>query len=199
MRKVGDGASSNVWMSNWIIDTVVRPPMYRQDSTVDLTLTISGLMIPQTGQWDIVKLRNCFTAEDVDIIIQIRPKITSQDSDTWGFTHHGVYTTQSAYKLLNSIKTSNSSDRSLPPIEKLLWKHLWKLKTSSKLCQFLWRALSGALRSRGINVNPSCKSCGYANEDICHVLFHCPAASEAWIKPHHLASHPAQFFSTSTS
>lgn len=204
MRKVGDGASSNVWMSNWIIDTVVRPPMYRQDSTVDLTLTISGLMIPQTGQWDIVKLRNCFTAEDVDRIIQIRPKITSQDSDTWGFTHHGVYTTQSAYKLLNSIKTSNSSDRSLPPIEKLLWKHLWKLKTSSKLCQFLWRALSGALevgerlRSRGINVNPSCKSCGYANEDICHVLFLC-AASEAWIKPHHLASHPAQFFSTSTS
>lgn len=145
MRRIGDGASSNVWMSNWIIDTVARPPMYREDSIVDLTLTVSDLMIPQTSQWDIAKLRECFTAADVDGIIQIKPRILSQDSDTWGFTHHGVYTTQSAYKLLNSIKASTSSARTLPPVEKQLWKHLWKLKTPPKICHFLWRALSGAL------------------------------------------------------
>lgn len=54
MRKIGDGTRSNVWMSNWIIDTVARPPMYREDNIVDLTLTVSDLLIPQTSQWDII-------------------------------------------------------------------------------------------------------------------------------------------------
>lgn len=98
----------------------------------------------------------------MDRIIQIKPRLESQDSDAWGFTHHGVYTTQSAYKLLNSIKASTSSEIELPLIEKQLWKHLWKLKTPPKIRHFPWRALSGALavgdrlRSRGINVDPSC-------------------------------------------
>lgn len=73
-----------------------------------------------------------------------------------------------------------------PPVEKKLWKSIWKLKTSPKIRHFLWRALSGALavaerlQSRGLCSNTSCPSCDQASEMICHVLFSCTTAVEAW-------------------
>ncbi|WZZ34167.1 hypothetical protein YC2023_017568 [Brassica napus] len=64
----------------------------------------------------------------------------------------------------------------------MLWRDLWKTKTSPKLRHFLWRAVSGALAveerllSRGIHVDPTCSLCGLGQEMICHVLFNCPMA-----------------------
>lgn len=78
---------------------------------------------------------------------------------------------------------------------------MWKLKTLPKIHHFLWCILHGALavaerlRSRSLNVDVACKACGQGPESICHVLFHCPTASEVWrlAQIDHLAS---GFFTT---
>lgn len=36
------------------------------------------------------------------------------------------------------------------------------------------------LRSRGIQLDTTCSSCGVAQEDIGHVLFHCRFAKDVW-------------------
>ncbi|RIA04876.1 hypothetical protein BRARA_K00874 [Brassica rapa] len=89
--------------------------------------------------------------------------------------------------MLSGLHEANApANRSLPPVEKQLWKSLWKLKTSPKIRHFLWRALSGALavaerlQSRGLCNNTTCLACGQASETISHVLFNCPTAVEVW-------------------
>ena len=54
------------------------------------------------------------------------------------------------------------------------------------ISHFVWRTLAGALavsdqlRSRGIQVDTTCKNCGMRPETICHALFTCPAAQDVW-------------------
>ncbi|KAG5401599.1 hypothetical protein IGI04_016206, partial [Brassica rapa subsp. trilocularis] len=65
-----------------------RPPMYRQDSLVDLTLKVSDLFIPNTDLWDKEKVRDTFTPEDAERVLKIKPLLSRPDSDVWGFTKH---------------------------------------------------------------------------------------------------------------
>lgn len=162
--------------------------MYRQNSVVDLTLKVSDLLIPNSPWWDPPKVCDTFTDEDAARILKIRQVMVNEDTDVWGFTKDAIYTTQSAYKMLSVIHNSNSpSHRSLLPVEKQLWKSIWKLKTTPKIQHFLLRALSGVLavaerlQSRGLHNDSTCLACGQAPETICHVLFLCPTAVEAWI------------------
>ncbi|CAN7133864.1 unnamed protein product, partial [Brassica rapa subsp. narinosa] len=148
---------------------------------------VSDLWFPNSRVWNAQKLFDTFTEEDALQILKIKPLQNGHDLDVWGFTKTGSYTTQSAYRMLYVLHESNSpAHRPLPPVEKQLWKSIWKLKTSPKIRHFLWRALSGALavaerlQSRGLCSNTSCPSCDQASETICHVLFSCPTAVEAW-------------------
>ncbi|CAG7906085.1 unnamed protein product [Brassica rapa] len=81
--------------------------MYRQDSIVDLTLKVSDLLVPNLDQWDVQKVYDAFTPEDAAYILTIKPKRTEPDSDAWGFTKHGCYTTQSAYRMLANLHERN--------------------------------------------------------------------------------------------
>lgn len=100
--------------------------------------------------------------------------------------------------LANLHERNSPGYRPLPPVEKQLWKNLWKLKTSPKIRHFLWRAMSGALavaeklQSRGLCSDVVCKACGQAPETICHVPFTCPTATEVW-RSAHIQSPPASF------
>lgn len=84
------------------------------------------------------------------------------------------------------VQENAPGDSRLAPVEKLLWRNLWKSKTSPKIMHFMWRALSGALavkrqlRLRGIQVDPTCSLCSRDQEIICHVLFNCEVAARVW-------------------
>ncbi|KAG2306533.1 hypothetical protein Bca52824_026281 [Brassica carinata] len=165
LHVIGDGDQTNVWTSNWLLDNEARPPMYKQDSVVDLTLKVSDLWFPNSQVWNAHMLFDTFTEEDALKILTIKPLLNRHDSDVWGLKKNGIYTTQSAYRMLSVLHETNSSDhRPLPPVEKQLWKSIWKLKTSPKICHFLWRALSGALavaerlQSRGLCHNTTCQA-----------------------------------------
>lgn len=187
LRTIGSGEQTNVWTDNWLLDNEARPPIYRENSIVDLTLKVSDLRLPNSSSWDIQKVFDTFTNEDAARIIKIKLSPDKQDIDVWGFTKDGIYTTKSGYRMLSVIHNSKSpSAQPLPPVEKQLWKSIWKLKTAPKIQHFLWRALSGALavgehlQFRGINVDPKCLVCGQTSETICHLLFSCPTALEVW-------------------
>ncbi|KAF3585158.1 hypothetical protein F2Q69_00027023 [Brassica cretica] len=95
LRVIGDGDQTNVWTSNWLLEKEARPPMYKQDSIVDLTLKVRDLWFPNTQVWNAQKVFDTFTEEDALKILSIKPAPNRQDSDVWGFTKNGIYTTQS--------------------------------------------------------------------------------------------------------
>lgn len=47
-HKLGSGEATKVWTDNWILNGRARPPMYRQDAVVDLTLAVSELIDQRT-------------------------------------------------------------------------------------------------------------------------------------------------------
>lgn len=198
VKRIGNGRTTRVCTENWTEDPTPRQPMYRPDTVVDLTLLVSDLLIPNTTFWDVQKVRQLIIDEDSEAILNMKPALHLEDMLVWGLTRDGTYSSQTGYKLIDSLRNSQASEhRSLspPPIEKHLWSNIWKLKTSPKIKHFVWRALSGALavatqlRSRGI---PMDKVCGAGNKSICHTLFTCFSALEIWknagIRSHQLVS-----------
>lgn len=106
-----------------------RPPSYQPDSPVDLTLSVSDLIDPHSGGWDIRRIRQVIAAEDVELILKTKIDPAKKDSLRWGFSNNGVYNSKSAYKVLQNLQELRSPASSrLPPIEKQLWNKLWKVK-----------------------------------------------------------------------
>lgn len=123
--KIGDGRNTKVWTDNWLIDSVPRPPHYRQDASVDLTLTVSDLMDHQSSSWNVGLIRQLIAEEDIKLILDTKPRLSRADLIVWGFTKNGRYDTKSGYKLLETITNIRSDNNvSLPPIEKQLWSKL---------------------------------------------------------------------------
>ncbi|XP_033146952.1 uncharacterized protein LOC103867351 [Brassica rapa] len=187
VKRIGNGNATKVWTENWLQNPIPREPMYKQDIVVDLTLNVADLLIPQTCLWDTLKLNELFIEEDVASILSIKPLIHKEHRLCWGFTREGSYSSQSGYKLIDTLKNMQvPGNGSLPPIEKSLWKNIWKLQTTPKIRHFIWRAMAGALavaeqlHYRGIPVDRTCKACGACQESICHTLFNCPTARDTW-------------------
>ncbi|XP_013608296.1 PREDICTED: uncharacterized protein LOC106315069 [Brassica oleracea var. oleracea] len=187
LRRVGDGSTTYAWTENWIMGPLPRPPLYRMDAQVDLTLMVPDLLIPNSNLWEASKIRSLFVEEDANTILNMTVERHKPAALMWGLTSHGAYSSQSGYKLTETLTSLNSSHHhGLPSVEKMLWKSIWKLQTSPKIRHVVWRALAGALavsdqlRSRGLQVDTTCKSCGMGRETICHTLFSCSTARDVW-------------------
>lgn len=187
IKEIGNGEDTRVWLDNWIVETIPRPPNYHQDALVDLTLSVRDLIDQDTGGWNVRLIRQIIAEEDVERVLQIKPNRSRVDSLKWCFSNNGIYNSKSGYKLLQELHELHApATNSMPPLEKRLWSSLWKAKASPKLRHFLWRVLSGALavkqqlHYRGIQVDPLCSVCGTEAESICHMLFHYPRAREVW-------------------
>ena len=185
-KRVGNGQDTHVWYENWLRMEIPRPPRYRTDD-VDLTLKVSDLIDARYGTWDVARVRHLFVEEDANHILGMKLDHRREDTLVWGFSRDGKYDSQSGYKLLEHLQTISSPEApSLPPVEKRLWSNIWKVKTLPKIRHFMWRALAGALavatrlRTRGIQIDPSCKMCHAHPETICHILFHCHTTKEVW-------------------
>ncbi|VFQ78868.1 unnamed protein product [Cuscuta campestris] len=90
----------------------------------------------------------------------------------------GVYPVKSAYKKL----TGEAADTSFFNH----WSRLWKLNVEPKVKVCFWRALRDilpvacSLKSKGIQVDTLCRSCGSAEESVTHVFVACPVAQRLW-------------------
>lgn len=185
--KLGDGRDTKVWMDNWLLEPVPRPPRYRMDAVVDLTLTVNDLFDMNTNSWNIGLIHQLIVPEDIDLVLRSRLNLSRSDTVIWGCSPNGHYDTKSGYKLSEKLALlQTDTSNALPPLEKQLWSKLWKAKTPPKLRHFLWRVVSGALavkdqlRTRGIHIDATCSACLWGPETICHMLFHCENAKAVW-------------------
>ena len=189
LQEVGNGEESRVWLDNWLLTSIPRPPRYHQDAIVDLTLRVSDLIDGQTGTWDHNLVRQLIVKEDVNLVLNTKLNLSRADKLIWGLTKNGRYDVKSGYKLIEALLVlDNPKINDQPPLERQLWSNLWKTKAPPKLKHFLWRVNSGALavkarlQTRGVQVNPVCFVCDQGSETICHVPFNCKTAKYVWEK-----------------
>ena len=189
LQEVGNGEESRVWLDNWLLTSIPRPPRYHQDAIVDLTLRVSDLIDGQTGTWDHNLVRQLIIEEDVNLVLNTKLNLSRADKLIWGLTKNGRYDVKSGYKLIEALLVlDNPKINDQPPLERQLWSNLWKTKAPPKLKHFLWRVNSGALavkarlQTRGVQVNPVCFVCDQGSETICHVPFNCKTAKYVWEK-----------------
>ncbi|KAG2282999.1 hypothetical protein Bca52824_054219 [Brassica carinata] len=143
ITSIGDGKSTNVWSTNWVMDSLPRPPLYHPSNPINLSLKVSDLLVEHTGFWNSTMLKRTFAEDDVHRILAIQARPSHLDSLRWGFTPFGSYTSKSGYKLLEDLIDLNGSNNVfLPPLEKQ------------------------RLRSRNINVVATCNACGHHTETI---------------------------------
>ena len=134
ITSIGDGKSTNVWSTNWVMDSLPRPPLYHPSNPINLSLKVSDLLVEHTGFGNSTMLKRTFAEDDVHRILAIQARPSHPDSLRWVFTPFGSYTSKSGYKLLEDLIYLNRSNNVfLPPLEKRLWSNLWKTKTSPKL------------------------------------------------------------------
>jgi hypothetical protein len=185
--RVGNGDKINIWSDPWVPTSHDRRVTSARGNAI--VTKVSDLIDPYSGQWDESLFRDIFNAIDAEQILQI-PLNTHgfEDFIAWGFSQNGIYTVRSAYHLQwrhqfgppagQVVQGSSSAN----PI----WRSIWKLKIPSKIKIFIWRALHGILPLKSILVNRhigtsgECPICQLGPEDIQHLLFLCPVASDIW-------------------
>jgi hypothetical protein len=186
--RVGNGESIKISDDPWIPSSPDRRIISPRGASI--FTKVSELISPVMGQWDEDLLRNLFGDVDVWRILQI-PLNNQGFSDfmAWPLTNHGRYTVRSGYHLQWRHQFGpRAAQLALPRRSALnpVWKTILKLKIPGKVKIFIWRALHGItpvkciLANRHIGTSGACPVCSQGPEDICHLLFLCPATKEIW-------------------
>lgn len=176
---VGNGDQISVWDSPWLSFKVPMQPIGPPTSETQ-SLMVSDLLCPLTNRWIVEKIRSILPQYE-EMILQIKTSSTpATDALIWLPERSGIYSTKTGYGVGITAGVVLNTDN-----KPLNWlKHIWNVRTSPKLKDFLWRVIKKAipvsanLEKRGF---PSfnCKSCG-AHEDDLHVFLRCPLAEGVW-------------------
>lgn len=155
--QVGDGRNIRVWEDFWLLGVLPRrliSPCSHPSSHPNMR--VSEIINHSVATWNVDKLNALFQHEDVDL------RFNLSDQYVWPNTTNLEYTAKSGYWTV----THDFMDENpiIPPEGSLVLKaQKWKLEILSKIQQFLWKAISGALPtyiqlcSRGINTDPVCR------------------------------------------
>ncbi|KAL2899874.1 hypothetical protein RDABS01_024956 [Bienertia sinuspersici] len=136
--------------------------------------------------WNVEKLRSIFSDEEVELILQLPlSKRMPKDMRYWWPTVNGVFSTRSAYWLGRlghmrgwALRFGSAASEG--------WRAVWRCGGPPKLSQFVWRACSGALATKGRLVDRhilddgACDQCYAAEESITHAIFDCPLVKPIW-------------------
>jgi hypothetical protein len=121
------------WSSSWIpTSPSFTPSPLPLSLAAHPDLKVSDLILPNDS-WNLPLLTSLFTPTSVKEIMKtyINPNPTS--SFIWTPSPSGLFTTRSAYKLLNNQRLSTASS----PLDSSSWKSLWKLNLNARLILLL--------------------------------------------------------------
>ncbi|KAG8488779.1 hypothetical protein CXB51_016782 [Gossypium anomalum] len=179
--RVGRGSEISVWEDQWIpgIDTI--DGRHRNDSEVQL---VADLIDDTNNLWKTDLVQRTFPVDIAQKVLQISlAEIPEADFQVWKGELSSEFPVRSAYKLLQ--RTSSDPNNLLLQADlKKFYKRLWNLQLPSKIMITIWRASWNYmptlvnLRSKRVADTTDCPRCRSGEEDISHVLRHCPVAVE---------------------
>lgn len=185
---VGDGKDISIWKSPWLSlytpQAPIGPPNYDA-----LHLKVSDLINQASNSWDLEKIRQYLPQYEGQIQQIFLSSFKQRDSLVWLPDKSGVFSSKTGYNLGKSNLKPSIDD------EFKWWDHVWKVNTSPKVQNFMWKIKNRALligdnlAIRGITSDLTCKKCG-AHENELHILLKCPFAMKVWdllpsiFKPH---------------
>ncbi|KAL0799496.1 hypothetical protein Bca101_054671 [Brassica carinata] len=176
---VGNGENIRLWDDPWLSFATPCHPIGPATFS-NKSMMVSDLLCPLSNKWDVVKIRAVIPQYEDAILAIKTSSVTAPDTLRWLPEKSGTYSVKTGYGLgMISVRQANIDD------EPVKWmQHVWNVKTSPKLKDFLWRVVKKAipvssnLESRGF---PSfnCKRCGGVEDDL-HALLTCPIAERVW-------------------
>lgn len=176
---VGDGEKIKLWTDPWLSFEAPVAPIGPCSEAASV-LRVSDLLCPISNTWDVMKIRSYLPHYEEKILSIITSTTSVEDTLVWLFEKSGVYSTRSGYRVAVTWEQERIS-----PDPNFDWvKHLWNVKTSPKLKDFLWRVVSKAipvsanLERRGLPPF-CCKRCGGIEDDL-HTFLLCPFANSVW-------------------
>lgn len=160
-------------------------------------------MLPNSHLWNMDKLNDLFYPQDIAIITEIKPVVSSEDFYCWNHTRSGEYSVRSGYWFAEKVanREAFAAGAILPSLNGIK-DIIWSLDTAPKIKIFLWKVISGArpvvdnIMARGMKVDFRCQICGLEGESINHVLFTCTLARQYWAISNF--PHPSLGFSPSS-
>uniref|UniRef100_A0A453F0C4 Reverse transcriptase zinc-binding domain-containing protein n=1 Tax=Aegilops tauschii subsp. strangulata TaxID=200361 RepID=A0A453F0C4_AEGTS len=168
-----DGTSTFIWQQHWILQDFNMSPIVSK--IIDPPLLVADLITAEAS-WDMDKLAQIFLPTDAQAIAAI-PLCTRQVDDFWSWIHekNGVFTVQSAYRMLVSTKARREAwlegraDSSNSERETKAWTSMWKTNVPSKVKIFLWRLAQQALPTADLLTHSNMatvSSCGLVERTI---------------------------------
>lgn len=144
VRRVGDGESIKIrehsWLPNLSNNRVISP---RNSTDAEY---VKDLFFERRKVWDPSLVEHIFLSWEAETILRISVCEGSvTDKLTWPLTPDGDFSVRSAYRMLESMaRSSNPCSSSTDEVSKV-WKGIWKIKTPTKICHFIWRAAHDSL------------------------------------------------------
>jgi len=178
---IGSGASIPILNEPWLTNgECIRSDI--PGAHFVSNLNINSLMNLHDKSWHEHAVRQVFSVDIAEKILHT-PLIPQVDGDRiiWKAERNGRYSVRSAYMLCVS-ELVDSSYLWRPGY----WTGIWNLKVPPKVKNLLWRIYRGCLPTRvrlldkGVNCPTNCASCDSTHEDLAHVFFACPFATQVW-------------------
>ncbi|XP_042979916.1 uncharacterized protein LOC122310096 [Carya illinoinensis] len=149
--------------------------------------TVDELIEGESKTWKKDLVQAIFRQEEAKCICNIPISIKGMDDKViWGLSDKGLFSVKSAYftdleKIKHKTGETSNSDQN-----ERIWRKVWRLTSSGKVKQFLWKALNGIpptrsnLFKRMVVDNSTCPICNREEETALHVLWDCPASVDVW-------------------
>lgn len=178
IKRIGDGASTNIWQDRWISMHFEARPLTPGDGQ---EVNLVSDLLNADGQWNEELINETFFPVDANAILRIPLRPQEEDWWAWELDKHGEYTVKSAYRKLaqsDMPEQGGSGDES--------WKRVWKLNVPPKVKVLWWRVLHESLPTRDTlnrrHVEPVgfCERCGAERETIKHIFMECTTALAFW-------------------
>jgi hypothetical protein len=195
-RKVGDGATTSFWVSNWLGNvplSLTFPRLFslstqKEDSVLDIVVVAGGRL-----EWNFMWRRNLFQWEEA-LVVELKEilegVVLSMEEDCWKWSpgENGEFSVNSAYNFLaKELRDEGELEGELVRV----FDHLWDSSAPSKVIAFSWQLIYDRIPSRsnlllrGIDVADKpweCVGCVGKVESSNHLFLHCPGAMKIWIE-----------------
>ena len=184
--RIGNGESVFIRGDRWLPDPHSNKVISPQKNFPGNT-RVCALLEEDGSRWLTERVTEEFLPHEAQIILSI-PLSSRRIKDTliWLGTKNGVYSTKSAYLMLQRLERIEKPGPSHLSGQDVIWKHIWELTVPSKVKHFLWRACNESLPTkknlfrRQVIRTATCDGCREETEDSVHALWGCQVVKETW-------------------